>query len=39
MTGVAAAIRDIAARRADGRISQQEYAQRKKQLLLASFPQ
>ncbi len=39
MTGVAAAIRDIAALRAEGRLSEQEYTERKKQLLDISFGQ
>ncbi|WP_428340903.1 PPE family protein, SVP subgroup [Mycobacterium sp.] len=39
MTGVAAAIRDIAKQRADGRLSEQEYAEQKKQLLQISFGQ
>jgi PPE-repeat protein len=39
MTGVAAAIRDIAVQRADGRLTEQEYAEQKKQLLEISFGQ
>ncbi len=39
MTGVAAAIRDIAKLRAEGRLSEQEYTEQKKQLLRISFGQ
>ncbi len=39
MTGVAAAIRDIAALRAEGRLTEQEYNEQKKQLLQISFGQ
>jgi hypothetical protein len=39
MTGVAAAIRDIAKLRAEGRLSEQEYTEQKKQLLHISFGQ
>jgi PPE-repeat protein len=39
MTGVAAAIRDIAVQRAAGRLSEQEYAEQKKSLLEISFGQ
>jgi hypothetical protein len=39
MTGVAAAIRDLATQRADGRLSEQEYTEQKKQLLQISFGQ
>ena len=39
MTGVAAAIRDIAKLRAEGRLSEQEYTEQKKQLLQISFGQ
>jgi PPE-repeat protein len=39
MTGVAAAIRDIAVQRAAGRLSEQEYAEQKKGLLEISFGQ
>jgi PPE-repeat protein len=39
MTGVAAAIRDIAAQRAEGRLTEQEYLEQKKQLLHISFGQ
>jgi PPE-repeat protein len=39
MTGVAAAIRDIAQQRAEGRLSEQEYTEQKKQLLRISFGQ
>jgi PPE-repeat protein len=39
MTGVAAAIRDIAAQHAQGRISEQEYTDQKKRLLQISFGQ
>jgi PPE-repeat protein len=39
MTGVAAAIRDIATQRAEGRLSEQEYTEQKKQLLQISFGQ
>jgi hypothetical protein len=39
MTGVAAAIRDIAAQHAQGRISEQEYTEQKKRLLQISFGQ
>jgi hypothetical protein len=37
MTGVAAAIRDIAVQRAVGRLSEQEYTEQKKMLLEISF--
>ncbi len=39
MTGVAAAIRDIAIQRAEGRLTEQEYTEQKKQLLRISFGQ
>ncbi|WP_286670885.1 PPE domain-containing protein [Mycobacterium paraterrae] len=39
MTGVAAAIRDIAQQRAEGRLTEQEYNEQKKQLLRISFGQ
>jgi hypothetical protein len=39
MTGVAAAIRDIAIQRAAGRLTEQEYTEQKKQLLEISFGQ
>ena len=39
MTGVAAAIRDIAVQRAAGRLSEQEYTEQKKRLLEISFGQ
>jgi hypothetical protein len=39
MTGVAAAIRDIAQRRDAGRLTEQEYTEQKKQLLQISFGQ
>lgn len=39
MTGVAAAIRDIAKLRAEGRLTEQEYNDQKKQLLQISFGQ
>jgi PPE-repeat protein len=39
MTGVAAAIRDIAKLRAEGRLSEQEYTEQKNQLLQISFGQ
>ncbi len=39
MTGVAAAIRDIAIQLAEGRLTEQEYAEQKKQLLEISFGQ
>ena len=39
MTGVAAAIREIAAQRASGRLSEQEYTEQKKRLLEISFGQ
>jgi len=39
MTGVAAAIRDIAKLRAEGRLSEHEYTEQKKQLLRISFGQ
>lgn len=39
MTGVAAAIRDIAKLRDEGRLTEQEYHERKKQLLQISFGQ
>jgi PPE-repeat protein len=39
MTGVAAAIRDLATQRANGRLSEQEYTEQKKQLLQISFGQ
>ena len=39
MTGVAAAIRDIAQQRAEGRLTEQEYSDQKKQLLRISFGQ
>ena len=39
MTGVAAAIRDIAKLHAEGRLSEQEYTEQKKQLLRISFGQ
>jgi PPE-repeat protein len=39
MTGVAAAIRDIAIQRAEGRLTEQEYTEQKKQLLQISFGQ
>ena len=39
MTGVAAAIRDLAVQRAEGRLTEQEYAEQKKQLLEISFGQ
>ena len=39
MTGVAAAIRDIAVQRAEGRLTEQEYIEQKKQLLEISFGQ
>ena len=39
MTGVAAAIRDIAKQRAEGRLTEQEYNEQKKQLLQISFGQ
>ena len=39
MTGVAAAIRDIAQQRAEGRLTEQEYNDQKKQLLRISFGQ
>ena len=39
MTGVAAAIRDLAVQRAAGRLTEQEYAEQKKQLLEISFGQ
>jgi PPE-repeat protein len=39
MTGVAAAIRDIAIQRAAGRLTEQEYNEQKKQLLEISFGQ
>lgn len=39
MTGVAAAIRDIAKLRAEGRLTEQEYNEQKKQLLQISFGQ
>ena len=39
MTGVAAAIRDIAIQRAEGRLTEQEYIDQKKQLLEISFGQ
>ncbi|MBI2701251.1 hypothetical protein A9W98_31645 [Mycobacterium gordonae] len=39
MTGVAAAIRDIAVQRAVGRLSEQEYTEQKKRLLEISFGQ
>ena len=37
MTGVAAAIRDIAKQRDEGRLSEQEYTEEKKQLLEISI--
>jgi PPE-repeat protein len=39
MTGVAAAIRDIAQQRAQGRLTEQEYTEQKKELLRISFGQ
>ena len=39
MTGVAAAIRDIAKQHAEGQLSEQEYTEQKKQLLQISFGQ
>ncbi len=39
MTGVAAAIRDIAKQRAEGQLTEQEYTEQKKQLLQISFGQ
>ncbi len=39
MTGVAAAIREIAAQHASGRLSEQEYTKQKKRLLEISFGQ
>ncbi len=39
MTGVAAAIRDIAQQRDEGRLTEQEYTEQKKQLLQISFGQ
>jgi hypothetical protein len=39
MTGVAAAIRDLAKLRAEGRLTEQEYNDQKKQLLQISFGQ
>jgi hypothetical protein len=37
VTGVAAAIRDIARQRDEGRLSEQEYKEQKKRLLEISF--
>ena len=39
MTGVAAAIRDIARQHAAGQLTEQEYTEQKKQLLQISFGQ
>jgi hypothetical protein len=39
MTGVAAAIRDLAKQRVEGRLTEQEYTEQKKQLLEISFGQ